>query len=226
MGWFSKKKPETVTYSQSFEIKNPPREVRMDVVEAVDNALTRVGRTEVMHAIDPARVVNFRDGGPPVWSVALTEVAAQLPYTLFITYGFSNTLSPEPGREGVNYEFSLAVANSPTQPWAVALLRHLCRYQLTSGNELMVGDVMPCHAPITCIPFPPQHHAMMPQTPLDSIVVVNDPVLRVIQTPNGPINVRRIVGVTMNDLQVIGPQPVAQRESVLAEINPEFLTVL
>lgn len=226
MGWFGKKKPpETVTYSQSFEIKNPPREVRMDVVDALDKALGAIGTTEVLHAIDPGRVVNFRDGGPPVWSVALTEVDDP-PCTLLMTYGFSDILSPDPARQGVNYEFSLAVADSEVQPWAVALLRHLCRYQLSSGNELMVGDVMPCHAPITCIPFPPQHHAMMPSTELDSIVVVHDPILHTIQTPYGVIGVRRIVGVTMDDLQVLGPAPVMQRQLILAETNPDFLTVL
>lgn len=227
MGWFGKKKPETVTHTQTFELRNPPREVRMDVVEEIDRTLARVGRTEVMHAIDAGRIVSFRDGGPPVWSVALTEVAAHVPYTLLVTYGFSGVLSPEPERQGLNYELSLAVGHeSPVHPWAVALLRHLCRYQLTSGNELMVGDVMPCHAPITCIPFPPEHHAAMPPTNADSLVVVNDPVLGTIATPHGVIAVRRIVGITAHELRVIGPEPAAHRESIYGETNPDFITFL
>ena len=226
MGWFGKKKPETVTHTQTFELKGPPRPVRMEAVEAIDQALVAIGKTEVMHAIDPARIVTFKDGGPPVWSVATTEVAARVPYTLFVTYGFSHVVSPEPERQGKNFEFSIAVARSPTNPWAVALLRHLCRYQLSSGNELMVGDVMPLHAPITCIAFPPQHHAAMPATSIDSIVVVDDPVLGAIDTPHGPVNVRRIVGVTMADLDVLGPNPPARRGPMLGETNPDFLTVL
>jgi len=226
MGWFGKKKPETVTHTQTFELKGPARPVRMEVVESIDQALIAIGKTEVLHAIDPGRVVTFKDGGPPVWSVATTEVDAHVPYTLFVTYGYSHVLSPEPEREGRNFEFSIAVAKSPTHPWAVALLRHLCRYQLSSGNELMVGDVMPLHAPITCIPFPPQHHAAMPQTDLDSIVVVDDPVLGVINTAHGPIKVRRIVGATMDELRVIGPKPPAQRTAIVGETNRDFITVL
>src|SRR5690349_8308694 len=152
MGWFGKKKPETVTVTQTVTLKGPARPVRDDVVTAFDNALASLRGSEVMHAIDPTRLATFKDGGPPVWSVATTTVGD---VSYFLTYGFSHTLSPEPGREGVAYEFSIAVRGQ-SHPWAVALLRHLSRYQLASGNELMAGDVMPCHAPITCIPFPPQ----------------------------------------------------------------------
>ena len=174
---------------------------------------------------DPRRLVvqGRRTGGR---SVATTEVNAHVPYTLFVTYGYSHVLSPEPERQGKHFEFSIAVAKSPTHPWAVALLRHLCRYQLSTDNELMVGDVMPCHAPITYIPFPPQHHASMPPTNLDSIVVVDDPVLGAIDTPHGAIGVRRIVGVTMHELRVIGENPPDQCGRILGETNPDFVTVL
>ncbi len=143
-----------------------------------------------------------------------------------VSRSFASTHRPEPERQGKNFEFSIAVAKSPTHPWAVALLRHLCRYQLSTDNELMVGDVMPCHAPITYIPFPPQHHASMPPTDLDSIVVVDDPVLGAIDTPHGPIGVRRIVGVTMQELRVIGAEPPDQCGRILGETNPDFVTVL
>jgi len=226
MGWFGKKKPETVTHRQEFTLKHPPREARMDAVTAIDNALAQKGQSEVMHAIDPGRIASFADGGPPVWSVATTDVGGRQPFALFVTYGFSHAICPD-DRQGVDFEFSIAVdKRSPSHPWAVALLRHLCRYQRTSGNELMVGDVMPCHAPITCIPFPPQHHAMMPPTELDSVIVVDDPTLPTITTPHGAIRVRRIVGCTMDDLRAIGPQPPAQRAAALAQQNPGFITTL
>ncbi len=227
MGWFGKKKPETVTHTQTFTLKGPARPVRDDVLTIMDTALAAVGKTQVMHAIDPGRLVPFAEGGPPVWSVGVVEVAGRQPYTLFLTYGFSHALSPEASRQGINYEFSLAVpTDRPSQPWAVALLRHLCRYQLSSGNELMSGDVMPCHAPITYIPFPPQHHAMMPATHLDSVVVVPDPKLPQIATPYGPIEVRRIVGCTMADLNQVGPLPPAQRGPALAQRDPDLLTAI
>lgn len=222
MGWFGKKKPETVTHTQTFELKGPTRLVRDDVLTIMDDALATASGTEVMHAIDPGRIITFADGGPPIWSVGVTEVRD---YTLFLTYGFSHILSPEPDREGIAYEFSIAIPKRcQSMPWAVALLRHLSRYQLGSGNELMVGDVMPCNAPITCVPFPVEHHAAMPPTQLDSIVIVSDPVLGQIPTPHGTIEVRRIVGVPEAYLHEIGPQPPPQRSAMLRVANPQLLT--
>jgi hypothetical protein len=210
---------------QTITLKGEPRPVRMDVVEAIDDVLKEVGNSEVMHAIDPTRIASFADGGPPVWSVGVVQVVGDQPYTLFVTYGFSHTLSPGAERNGIEHELSLAVpAHCETQPWAVALLRHLARYVLSSGNELMVGDVMPCHAPITRIPFPPQHHGMVPATHLDSIVIVPDPLIGEIETAHGVIEVRRIVGVTINDLHRIGPTPPPARVSTLRSENPRALT--
>lgn len=215
----------SVTVTQSFELRGEPRPVRDDVVEAMDNVLSRAG--EVMHAIDPARIMSFTDGGPPVWSVGVVEVKQPKAYGYALTYGMSHVLSPEPLREGIGYEFSLAIAG-PGLPeiWAVALLRHLARYVLSSGNELMVGDVMPCHAPITRIPFPPQHHASMPNTSVDSIVVVPDPVIPRIDTPHGPIEVRRVVGVDSKELHRLGPMPAAQRSAARAAVDPLLLTTI
>jgi hypothetical protein len=110
--------------------------------------------------------------------------------------------------------------------WAVALLRHLARYVLSSGNELMVGDVMPCHAPITRIPFAPEHQASMPNTTVDSIVVTRDPVIPRIETRQGPIEVRRIVGVEMHELQRLGPMPPTERAAARAAADPLLLTTI
>lgn len=209
--------------TQSFELRGEPRPVRTDVVEALDQVLGRAG--EVMHAIDPARIASFMEGGPPVWSVGAVQVSTPTPYGYALTYGMSHVLSPEPFREGIGYEFSIATAGPGLPPiWAIALLRHLARYVLSSGNELMVGDVMPCHAPITRIPFPPQHHGAMPDTAVDSLVVVPDPVIPRVETPHGPIEVRRIVGVDTRELHRLGPMPAAQRAAARAAVDPLLIT--
>ncbi len=202
------------------------RPVRDDVVVALDDALTMAsGGAEVLHAIDPARIVSFGKGGPAVWSVALAEIGGSEPYTLFLTYGLGHVLSPEPAREGETYELSLAVPKRcPSHPWAVALLRHLARYVRSSGNELLAGDVMPCHAPITYVPFQPEHHASMPSTSLDSIVVAPDPVLGTITTPHGPVEVRRLVGIDGPELHRLGPMKAAARASACAAMDPLLLS--
>lgn len=105
-------------------------------------------------------------------------------------------------------------------PWGVAALRQLARYVLTSGNELQVGDVMPCYAPFTRFPFPPHLQGELPMTSLDSLVVTSDPVLGTIATPAGPVEVRRIVGVTTARLHELGPMPVAERVRSELARNP------
>ena len=226
MGWwpFGKKSAETRTVTQSFTLDGPTRAVRDDVLTAMDDALGALG-TEVMHAMDPVRIKTFAQGGPPVWSVGLTSVERPRPYTLFLTYGFSHQLSPEPDRAHISHELSLAVPKEcPIDPWTVALLRHLARYVLTSGKELRVGDVMPCHAPLTRVPFPPAIHPRMLTTSLDSVVVVPDPVLPSIATAHGPIEVRRIVGIDTQELNRLGPMRPATRAAARAQVDPLFLT--
>ncbi len=213
MSWwpFGKKKNEDTTtvvdnpdgsqtVTTSFELTGDTRPVRTDVVEALDNALGALGG-EVMHAIDPRRILGFEEGGPPVWSVGIVEVPGANPYTLLVTYGFSEVASPEACRQGFRHEYSLALpAGTNPSPWADALLRHLSRYVLTSGQELCLGDVMPCHAPITRVPFPPQHHDMMPDTSLMGVITTSDPVLGTVATPHGEIEMRRILGIDSEEL--------------------------
>ncbi|MEM6956721.1 MAG: suppressor of fused domain protein, partial [Myxococcota bacterium] len=133
--------------------------------------------------------------------VGIVSVPGPTPYTLLVTYGFSHVLSPSSFREGMQHEYSIALpAGTDPSPWADALLRHMARYVLSSGKDLIVGDVMPCHAPITCSAFQPEHHAMMPQTDLVGLVVGRDPALPSISTPHGAIEVRRFVGVDQLEL--------------------------
>jgi len=190
------------TVTTSFALSGEPRTAREDVLASMDDALgaLRAPGTELLHAIDPRRILAWEEGGPAVWSVGLVEVAGARPYRLAMTYGFGSVLTPEPCRAKFRHEYSIAFPAEGGPEWAVALLRHLSRYVLTSGNELSVGDIMPCHAPITCVPFPPQYHAQMPDTALVGVVVLPDPVLGAIATPGGAIEVRRIVGITQAEI--------------------------
>lgn len=210
MNWFNrKKKPEkkvvenpdgSRTIETTFELTGDPRPVRGDVVENLDAALSSLGG-EVLHAIDPARLLDFDQGGPSVWSVGIVEVSGDSPYTLLLTYGFSHILSPAPFREGINHEYSIAVpAGTNPLPWADALLRHLTKYVLKSGRDLEVGQVMPCFAPITYIPFPHHAHSSMPSTELVGLAVARDPQIASIDTAHGKIEVRRLVGLHQAEL--------------------------
>ena len=123
------------------------------------------------------------------------------PYTLLLTYGFSQIVSPEPFRDGLGHEYSLAVpAGTPLSPWADAFLRHQCRYILTQGADIRVDDCVPLRGvAMTRIPFQPQHHASMPDSSLVGILAAKDPVLDPIATPAGPVEVRPLVGIARFD---------------------------
>lgn len=191
------------TVSTSFEI-SATRPVREDVVTIIDDALGRVsaGGGEVMHAMDPSRILPFSHGGPPVWSVGIVPVAGARPYTLLVTYGFSSVVCPEPERNGIHHEYSLAIpADVPVQPWADAFLRHQCRYILANGADIRVNDCVPLNGvPMTRIPFQPEHHAHLPHSTLVGLLCAADPVIPIIDTPHGRIEVRRFVGIDVLEL--------------------------
>lgn len=200
LGELFKKSPSVRT---EFELRGAPRPVRDDVVEAMDAALGRLGKgAQVLHAMDPSRLLSFEHGGPPIWSVGMVDVPGAAPYTLLVTYGFSHLLSPEHFREGLHHEYSFAVpAGTPLSPWADAFLRHQCRYVLTQGADIRVNDCVPFRGvPMTRIPFQPQHHAAMPDSTLVGMVATVDPVLPKITTAHGDIEVRRLVCIDSREL--------------------------
>ena len=201
------------------------RPVEEDVVLALDTALERFG--PVYHLLDPVRIKTFSAGGPPVWSIGYTRVDGDEPYWLLLTYGFSGVLTPLPDRAAYRHEYSLAVpvgdeADPPV--WAAALLQHLARYVLQSGAELKVGDNMPCMHAITQIPFAPEHHEAIPSTALDTLVVSEDPLLSTVQTPNGPVSVRRIIGVHPDELALIETWNCRRFIEEWAAEDPRLLT--
>lgn len=200
------------------------RPVRDEVVAAMDAALERFG--SVMHAMDPTRILSFANGGPPIWSVGIVEVGGPTPYTLLVTYGMSHVLSPEAFREGVRHEYSLAVpAGTPISPWADAFLRHQCRYVLTQRADIRVGDCVPFRGvPMTRIPFRPEHGAAMPDSTLIGIVATVDPVLPRIETPAGPIEVRRFVGIDQAELDRVETWSAKGFVEELLAINPLLLS--
>jgi suppressor of fused-like protein len=213
------------TFTTTLTSEDELRPVRDDVVDAFDNALAALGG-EVMHAMDPRRILSFTSGGPPVWSVGMVNVGGPAPYTLLLTYGFSHVLSPEDFREGVAHEYSLAVpAGVPLQPWADAFLRHQCRYILEQGQDIRLEDCIPLRGvPMTRVPFQPEHHAMMPDSTLVGILCAPDPVLGSIDTPHGEVEVRRLVGIDAVELDRVETWSVRGFLEEMSKLNPQLLS--
>ena len=214
--------------------KNPPppavvgpdaiRPVNEQAASAIERALGQLG--QVVHAVDPARSVSFAAGGPPVWSVGFVTVAGPRPYTLLVTYGLSYTVSPERARSHVRYELSIAIPHDePASPWGDAFLRAQAHYIVTQRAELTVGECVPFRGvPITKLAFAPEYQAMQPETSLVGILVAQDPVVPMIRSDAGDIEVRRLVGIDQFEIdRAVTWDPAAFLELVRG-LDPLLLT--
>lgn len=221
MGLFSKNPPH-----QPMQVTGPDaiRPVNERAAGAIEQALGQLG--QVVHAVDPARSMSFAAGGPPVWSVGFVSVAGPRPYTLLVTYGLSYTVSPEPARSHVGYELSIAVPHDePASPWGDAFLRAQAHYLVTQHAELKVGECVPFRGvPITKLAFAPEHQGMQPETSLVGVLVAQDPVVPVIRTDAGDVEVRRLVGIDQLEIdRAVTWDPAAFLEMVRG-VDPLLLT--
>lgn len=197
MSWTKKGPSHTVEMTLT---KDSIREIDDGAVDAVDQALLRVGSGEVMHLMDPRRIQTFEAGGPATWSVAYVPVGDD---HLFVTYGNSDRL--EPARQGIGFELSIRVPARTSGIWPGMLLRQLVRYMRMSRRELRVHDFMPFPTPITRVVAASDD---FPMTKMDAIVLVPDPLLPSIEAPRGTIEVRRVVGIHPDEREAMEPWSV------------------
>ena len=208
MGFFSKKPPDADYVPQ----------INEQAVAAFDRALGNFG--PVAHSFSP--------GGQPMRSVGIVTVGGPRPYTLLVTYGFSEVLAPEPMRMGFRHEFSLAVPQGePIAPWADAFLRAQCHSMLAQRVDVKAGECIPFNGiPMTCMAFQPEHHAMMPPTSLVGMFVATDPVIPSVDTPAGPVEVRRLVGIDQYEIdRALTWDPPAFLE-LMRGVDPLLLSTL
>jgi len=192
----------------------------------LEQALGQYG--QVTHIVDPKRDIAFSSGGPAVWSIGFVTVPGPRPYTLVVTYGLSNAISPEAERAGVEYELSIAIPQGePVTPWADAFLRAQASRILTQKLELKVGECLSfAGAPITKVAFPPEQAAAMPNTNLVGMLIAKDPAISSVRTQNGDIEVRRLVGIDQFEIdRAVTWDPAAFLELVRG-IDPQLVTAL
>lgn len=180
------RKQRAVSHKDKLELRGEPRNVNGKAVECLDEALARAAGApvdQILHGIDPRRILSFENGGPPVWSVALCPSSSSPSGFLFVTYGLSKMIDPSTPFE---HEMSIRVASNDKEPpsWPMFLLRHLARYQITGGRDLGVGDPMTFAEPITRAAMAPEHQHNQPDSSLRAIGVMTDPILGAVGTPH------------------------------------------
>jgi hypothetical protein len=207
------------TQSIEFTVGPDVREVDDGGVSALDEALDGVGSGELLHLLDPRRINAFSSGGPSTWSVAFVPVGAD---HFYVTYGNSDRI--DPARSGVAFELSVRVPAQAAGLWPGLLLRQLVRYMLVSRRELKVFDFMPFPVPITRIAGAAGDVEPFPDTGMNAVFLVADPLLPVVQSPRGPIEVRRVVGIFPDERELMEPWSVQGLADTMRARNPELTT--
>jgi hypothetical protein len=194
---------------------NSVRSVNGGVVEALDAALaSMLPGAQVLHAIDPTRIVKFSAGGPPVWSVAVATHPSGVHQ--FLTYGLSSALEP-----GVPFGFEMTMrVRSPGPPplWPTLLLRSLARYQL-GAREMAPGHHADLGGPISQAPLRPEERAGMPTTRMTTALVVPGFTL---PTPGGPVEIRSVVGLDPRERQLLEACPAGAFCDELRRYDPSL----
>lgn len=196
------------------------REANSAAVETLDAALaSAIPGATVLHAIDPQRVLSFREGGPPLWSVAVASAGG---VHQFLSYGLSRAVD---SASPFSFELALRVASQESTPplWPTLLLRHIARYHLTSGREVRPGQCLPLGGPITRAPLAREHQASMPDTRMNTIFIVGGPTL---PTPSGPVEFRTVFALDSEEQKLLELGRASTFARILSEVNPSLTVSL
>jgi hypothetical protein len=205
-----------------FTIPSDPRAMRNvndGAVQALDAALeASMGGVQVMHGIDPRRILTLAAGGPPVWSVA---VASRDGHHQFLTYGLSRAIDPA---SPFAFELALRVRDaSPSPLWPMMLLRSIARYHFGTGRVIAPGQSMDLGAPISQAPFAPAERQGMPTTRMTGVMILGG---ASIPTPNGPVQLHNVFGLDGRERDLLESCRATAFMRELAARNPGFVVAL
>jgi hypothetical protein len=174
------------------------RVVDPESVLAMDDALTfAVGAR-------PGSVVHAMSAGPNevaarLWSVALASGDGT---HLYATCGLSGRIDTGDDRTPTTWELSIAVEAEKPPVWPVYLLRYLASYAITTSRPLRIGDFLRLGGPISRRPLVEAARDSVPGTALTAIGITRDPALSSIDTPRGDIELRRVIGLHEDEVQL------------------------
>jgi hypothetical protein len=205
-----------------FTIPSDPRAMRNvngPAVEALDAALAAsMGGAQVMHGMDPRRILTLAAGGPPVWSVAM---ASRDGHHQFLTYGLSRAIDPA---SPFPFELALRVRDaSPSPMWPMMLLRSIARYHFATGRVIAPGQSMDLGGPISQAPLAPAERHTMPSTRMTGIMILGG---ATIPTPHGPVQLHNVFGLDARERDLLESCRASAFMRELAARNPGFIVAL
>jgi hypothetical protein len=128
----------------------------------------------------------------------------------------------DPARRA-GFEMSVRVRGEATM-WPALFLRGLCRYMITSGRDLEVGQYMPFPESLTRFAVAPAEASQMPATAMSAACFTVDPALPSITTPHGEVQVRRALGIYEDELQAMELWSAAGFVTTVAALDPTLTT--
>lgn len=131
----------------------------------------------------------------------------------YVTYGLSNLFDDDEGDNdgfsGWGYELTWRVrdtsAGAEAPGWPYTVLQRVAKWASDAGVLLAEGSFFTIGSSITGHP-----HSGGPETPLTGVLLVSDPGLGEIDTPNGRVQFLQLVG--------IGPEALARLETDAAAV--------
>jgi suppressor of fused len=170
-------------------------------------------------------VVSWRLGGPdPLDGVSAYPNDGPPPHWHYVAYGSSELYTKEsddPDRSGWGLELTFRLARTAGAEdappiWAVSFLQNLARYIEDSGKVLWPGHHLNANGPI----------AAEIDTLLEAAVFIEDPELGAIDTPHGRIRFVQVVGITLDEYELIRRWNTDSVVEILGRGNPLHVTDL
>jgi suppressor of fused len=190
--------------------------------DAIDAALQGVyGDQTPLHY---GTVLKYAVGGSdPVDGISIYKNLSPSPHWHSVTYGFSELYAKEsedPEWSGFGFEltFRLACSADESEPpaWPMNLLQNLARYVFRTGNPFDPGHHMNANGPI----------ALGTGTELAALLFCLDPQLGEINTPHGRLKFVQVVGITLDELDLVQEWSSEGLLQVLSADNPLLITDL
>jgi len=187
---------------------------------AIDTALKPIyGDQEPRHwAAVPHRALG---GSNPLDGISV-YLASDPPHWHFVSYGMSDLYGKETDdaeASGWGFEFTLRLRRfEETEPpsWALSFLNNLARYAFQSGNAFDVGHHMDLNGPIS----------LASETAIRAITFAKDVQLGTIATPHGRVTFLQVVGLTLDEYDVLQGWDAEKFLGLLSTRDPLLLTDL
>lgn len=184
--------------------------------DAIDGALARL-----YPGVVPVHLAPFPGAHMPGGGVQGISAYPAADHWHLVTYGLSELFektSRQPEISGWGYELTIRVARHPdhAEPpqWAFNLLERMARVTQAEKHRYKVGDRVELDGPLDG----------RPGTRIRALTVVVDPQLGTLETPNGAVQFRQLVGITPNELDFLRAGSADVVLEHLAEGNPLLVT--